>query len=683
VKLSRREFILSTSALVLARSAAGEPARLSRKECFFGLHFDLHPRAADTVLGRDVTDEMVSHLLESVRPDFIQYDSKGHPGYLGYPSKTGMSAPGIVQDSLAIWRRVTAAHGVALYNHFSGVLDGLAVTKHPEWARVGPDGKAEPVGSSRHDWQETSLFSPYERELMIPELTEAARNYDLDGCWVDGECWAVKPDYCEASRQMFAKRTGVDVLPKTPEDKGWNEFLEMQREEFRRYLSAWVDALHRAKPGIELTSNSMYSSFAPERPTIPLDYLSFDMGNNAAVRQARLEARYFSGCGKTWDLMSWGFEPQGQGHPGVSSSKPAAALEQEAAVVLAQGGAYQIYYGPTRAGWIDGRIIQTAAEVAQFCRQRQQWSHRSETVPEVGVLFSGRSLYRTANQVFGWWGEPKAPVVGAMEALLCCGYSVDLIPDWRLAECAERYPLMVLPDWLDIGGEAAATLTRYVHGGGKLLLCGAENALLFQSAFGLRLNGTPQKRTWLVADDSGFAQMTGNWMDIEAAAPQQVVAYGWPGSDTRRDSFPFAVEVQHGAGTVVVCPGPLASTFSDAATEILRAQIRSLVRPLHEPVVQLDGDYPQLEIVLRKKQGQTLIHFINTEGAEDTPEIRNLGVVPRTGPLRFLVRLPAAPSAVVLEPEGTALAGEYTAGAWRGVLPDLHLHSIVRIAEGS
>ena len=93
---------------------------------------------------------MLAHLLETVHPDFIQYDSKGHPGYLGFPSKTGMSAPGIVQDSLAVWRRVTAARGVALYNHFSGVLDGAAVTKHPDWARLGPDGKRAP--------QETSLF---------------------------------------------------------------------------------------------------------------------------------------------------------------------------------------------------------------------------------------------------------------------------------------------------------------------------------------------------------------------------------------------------------------------------------------------------------------------------------------------------------------------------------------------
>ena len=42
---------------------AGKP-RLHRKDCFFGLHFDLHPNKGDKVLGRDVTEEMIERLLD-------------------------------------------------------------------------------------------------------------------------------------------------------------------------------------------------------------------------------------------------------------------------------------------------------------------------------------------------------------------------------------------------------------------------------------------------------------------------------------------------------------------------------------------------------------------------------------------------------------------------------------------
>ena len=679
LKVTRREFLAATSALLLDRSAAAMqapaavPPRLARKDCYFGLHFDLHPNAKDTELGRDLTDAMVSHLLQTCRPDFIQYDSKGHPGYLGFPSKTGMSAPGIVHDSLAVWRRVTAAHGVALYNHFSGVLDGFAVTKHPDWARVDPDGK--------RDAQETSLFGSYDRELMIPELIEAALNYDLDGSWVDGECWAVQPDYCNASKQKFLEKTGIAVLPRKPEDKGWNKFLELQREQFRQHVAQYVEALHRAKPGYQITSNWIYSTLVPERPAIPVNYLSGDFGFATAARMARVQARYLSRCGKPWDLMSWGFELDDKF--GNMSDKPAVELEQEAAIVLSQGGAYQIYYVPTRAGWIDGREIETAAKVAEFCRRRQRWSHRSESLPEVGgVVLRPYSVSHRGPRLRIMGHGRGSRHAGAVDLLLSCGYSVDLIPDWQLAETAAQYPLLVLPDWKDIGDEVAGALAAYVAGGGKLLACGAENALRFSSVFGLHITGAAQERAWFVADESGFAQVSGSWMEIDAPEPQ-IVAHAYRTHDTRKDTLPLAVTVSHGMGTAVICPAPLASVYGNDSTPILRSIVRSIVAPLYTPMVTVDGDFPELQIVIRKKDGQILIHLINAAGTPVTTQFRHTGVVPPTGPIRFRIRLQAAPSAVVLEPDGAQLAGEYLAGEWRGVLPDLHIHAILRIAPGA
>ena len=670
MKFSRRQFLAASSALLLARSAAAAPPRLPRKDCFFGLHFDLHPNEKDTALGRDLTDAMVSHLLDTVRPDFIQYDSKGHPGYLGFPSKTGMSAPGIVQDSLAVWRRVTAAHGVALYNHFSGVLDGLAVSRHPEWARIAPDGTRDP--------QETSLFSAYEQDLMIPELTEVARNYDLDGSWVDGDCWAVKLDYCPAAQQKFQSLTGIATLPRKPDDPGWNEFLEMQRDAFRQYVSRYVDALHRARPGYQITSNWMYSTFIPERPTVDLDYLSGDVADAMPVRQARLQARYLSRCGKPWDLMSWGFEHGSQ--PPEQSAKPAVELDQEAAIILAQGGAYQIYYVPTRAGWIDDRIVYTAAQVAEFCRQRQRWSHRSETLPEAGVLYSGHSLYSTANHPFGGWGRAENPAAGAVDLLLSCGYSVDLIPDWQAAESLAAYPLIVVPDWQQIGAEMVQTLITYVETGGNLLLCGAENAQLFANIFTPSLSAVLVDHTVFVADATGFAQLTGNWLPL-AAAPADTLAWAWPTADTRKDAMPLAVLARHGKGTAVVCPGPLMSEYANAGTPILRSVLHTMIEPLLKPMVSLANDNPAIEVVLRRKDGQTLVHLINTEGALDTGTFRHSGMVPPTGPLRLRIRLAAAPVHVFLEPEGAPLHGTYRNGVWEGVLPNLHVHAILRFAE--
>jgi hypothetical protein len=503
----------------------------------------------------------------------------------------------------------------------------------------------------------------------------------------------VKLDYCDAAQQEFKEKTGIDLLPKKPGDQGWNEFLELQRKQFRQYVTLYVEALHRAKPGYQITSNWMYSTFAPERPTVPLDYLSGDMADTAALRQARLQARYLSRSGKPWDLMSWGFERGNQ--YANQSAKPAVELEQEASVVLAQGGAYQIYYVPTRAGWIDDRVVKMATEVAGFCRKRQKWSHRSESLPEAGVLYSGRSLYRTAGRVFGGWGKAEAPAAGAVDLLLACGYSVDLIPDWQAAYCATQYPLIVVPDWQDIGDEVAKTLTDYVAGGGKLLVFGAENARLFAAALGLQLTGPAQERTYFVAGEIGFAQITGSWIEIDAPVGQ-IAAYAYRTPDTRppttpdanNAALPLAVHLPHGKGSAVVCPGPIASTYGNDSTPILRALVLNLLEPLHQPMIHLSPENPAIEVVLRKKNSQTLIHLINTEGAPVTGEFRHSGVVPQTGPIRLRIRLAAQPLNVFLEPDGTPLKGEYrstesTGGEWSCVLPELHVHSIVRIEGGA
>ena len=73
MRLTRRQFhLLGAAALTIP--GAAQPKRPARKNCFLGMHFDLHPNSDDKALGRDVTEEMVEKFLDRVQPDFVQYD---------------------------------------------------------------------------------------------------------------------------------------------------------------------------------------------------------------------------------------------------------------------------------------------------------------------------------------------------------------------------------------------------------------------------------------------------------------------------------------------------------------------------------------------------------------------------------------------------------------------------------
>jgi len=85
-----------------------------RADSFFGIHFDFHATLDDKEIGKTFTAEMIDSFLTIVKPDFVQVDCKGHPGYTSYPTKVGNQAGGYTKDILKIWREVTAKHNVAL-----------------------------------------------------------------------------------------------------------------------------------------------------------------------------------------------------------------------------------------------------------------------------------------------------------------------------------------------------------------------------------------------------------------------------------------------------------------------------------------------------------------------------------------------------------------------------------------
>ncbi len=166
-------------------------------------------------------------VIDKVRPDYIQIDCKGHPGYSSYPTKVGNQAPGFVGDPLRVWRDVTQERGVSLFMHYSGVADERAVELHPEWAARKRDGSFHGRKGT------TSVFGPYVDELMIPQLRELAGQYGVDGAWVDGDCWAAQLDYSEAAVQAYRKQTGETSVPQGPDDPRWQAWREFHREGYR------------------------------------------------------------------------------------------------------------------------------------------------------------------------------------------------------------------------------------------------------------------------------------------------------------------------------------------------------------------------------------------------------------------------------------------------------------------
>jgi hypothetical protein len=637
---------------------------------FFGLHFDLHPRGTDTELGKDLTSEMVARLIDEVKPDFVQYDCKGHPGYAGYSTAVGHPSPGIVGDALAIWREVTKKSGVDLYIHYSGVWDTKAIDEHPEWARIDEKGDA--------DDNKTSSFSPYCEKLLIPQLKEAIDRYDLDGVWVDGDCWAAEPDFTWRARELFMRESSCEVVPLNPGDPRWGEYLEFNRERFRSYLRRYVKALHGHRAGFRIASNWMYSSLAPEPITVPVDYISGDFSPTDSVNTARVEARYMSQNGLPWDLMSWGFN---RGRECGHSWKTANQLKQEAAIVLSQGGGFQVYYNPTRSGWIDDWMIRKMSDVSRFCHARREFCFGTETVPQIGLLLSRRGLYAEGNRLFGPWGELTEPLKGMLHALLELHYSVDVMAEHQLYRRLGDYPMIVVPERTPMDDRMKDSLTAYVREGGTLLLVGIDVSRSLEDELGVEIGDEDIERNLLIQGGDSLAWVDDRYTPVEPAS-SETVGVGYHSSDTRGEPLCAASMRSVGEGRIAGIYAPLGGTYSRSHNSVARRFLRDLMKKLfHRHVFGVEA-LPTLEVVIRRREGTLLVNLTNTAGMQTDPNRTVVQNLPLSGPVAFGMMSDTEPEGIALEPGHSPVVSDWTDGWLKIMVPNIEIHRVLSIEGG-
>ncbi len=644
---------------------------------FLGVHFDFHAGDDCPEIGKYTTREMIETIVRKVQPDYVQTDCKGHPGYSSYPTKAGNPAPGISADALKIWRQVTAEHGVGLYMHYSGVWDNQAVRHHPEWARIDEDGNP--------DRRLTSVFGPYVDELLIPQLKELVDVYGIDGVWIDGECWATRSDYAHPVLAAFKAETGIQDVGRHPGEPGFLEFSDFCREGFREYVRHYVDALHAHAPGFQIASNWAFSSMMPEPVSIDLDYLSGDFTLQDSLNSARLEGRCLAHQGLPWDLMAWGFAYKWHPESSLENAacvKGAVQLMQEASVVLALGGGFQAYFPQKRNGAVRLWEMDVMAEVARFCRAREQHCHNQELLPQIGLIYPQEAIYAQSPPVLFQPGDLLLPMRGVLEALLDSQQVVDIVSEHHLEADIQRYPLLVLPEWGILGESLRSRLLKYVEEGGNLLVIGPEAAAHFSEVLGVRFSGEQEKRTWWLEQDgrlAGLSQVPYRPVELDGAR-----ACGWlyDDNDLTGEAQIAASTHGYGKGSIAGVYLNLGERYVHGRNYVVRSFLAGLVRQLlPDPIVEVHGSH-QVDVSLGKKDGKLLVNLVNTSGPHGDPDVYTFDEIPALGPLSVNLRLEQAPARITLQPAGTDMPFSFSDGKVQVLLPRLEIYDILEVDPG-
>lgn len=643
---------------------------MKRDNHFFGVHFDFHALPGQ-IVAESYRPDLIAKMLDEVKPDFVQCDTKGHEGLYSYPTKVGTPADEIRADLPAMWRKLTNERGIALYAHHSGLYDISAVRQHPDWGVIKADGTPDP--------EHVSPFSPYVTEYLIPSIYELI-DYGFDGIWVDGECWGLRVDYSHWATDAYKKATGKE--PARPGEEGYRDYAEFNREGFRRYVTTYLRAAKEKNPEFAVTSNWIYSPYMPEAMTVPVDYLSGDYSTSNSVNSARHNGRSLAARGITWDLMAWGQNAVPVTWKTINrNTKEADQLCQEAAEILALGGAFQFFnimYG--YGGLVQEWAIPSWRKVAEFCRARKEACFRSEEVAEIAVLFPDETYHIEKECPYSAGGMLGARgYTGWTNLIQDIQYSCSTVFESQCtAAHLDRYAVVIVPAAVCLARETVLAITDYAARGGKVLIEHASCRYFEQEgvSFGTAICAKEGTDIRFIDGGDALSPMETDWYDLRITDGEAVgVAYDLNYYDEKHHTI--AVRKDHGKGSFCVYAMAMGANYRQNVTSAIRAFVRRTLTDVlgFEPVAKVTGS-TLVDVVTRRKNGNLMVNLINVAGNHNVSGIRSFAEIPALGPIRVSVRAERCPK-VILHPEGRELPVDYKNGVATVTLDRLEIHSIL------
>jgi len=637
-----------------------------RTDSYFGIHFDFHATEGE-VVGRIYRPDVVAKLLDKVKPDYVQCDTKGHAGYSSYPTKAGTPATEIKEDVLKMWRTLTEERGIALYAHHSGLYDMMVVKNHPDWAVKNEYGEIST--------EYVSPFSPFVDEILIPQLTEIALEYKLDGAWIDGDCWVNSVDYSDYAVKKYYEETGKK--PPVRGDEDYEEYRDFCRKGFHDYARYYIEKMKEIAPDFQITSNWIFSAHMPVKPDVDVEFLSGDYNNANSVASARHHGRCVANKGMPWDLLAWGQNSR----PGSWTARNRNTKEyvqycQEASEIISMGGGFEFFnimYGS--GGCVQEWAIPIWEKVAKFVREREETCYKATPVNEIAVLFPEEKTDHSIERLYILAYKGLNSLCNWIDAIQNIQLSCNVLNEYSVFEGdLDKFKVLVVPNSEFIHQDAADKILEYVKGGGNVITDLKSNKY-FSKVTGMDNLETEQKLIFLKGKEALAALDT----EVLSLDYKDKISSGVYYEDNFFDENPFssAVVTEYGKGKII----SLCFDFSESYKTNITTAIEDFLREQFEvldfkPVVNvLNNDF--VDVITMQKNGNLLANLINFSGNHALDKVRSYGSIPPLYNIELSIASDNKPENIWIEPGHRKCDFQYKDNKINLTLDKLEIHNTI------